>query len=41
MNIHMDKLKRTGGAFVALGFFVLASASAQQIPRAVVHNVRE
>jgi hypothetical protein len=38
MNIHINKLRGTGGAFIALGLFILASASAQQIPRAVVHS---
>jgi len=39
MNIHIDKFKRVGGLFVALGFFIVASVSAQQIPQAVVHNM--
>jgi hypothetical protein len=39
MKIHINKLRGTGGALVALGFFILAGASAQQIPSAVVHNV--
>lgn len=38
MNIHINKLRGTGGAFIALGFFILATASAQQIPQTVVHN---
>jgi hypothetical protein len=38
MKIHSNKLRGMGGVFVALGFFILASASAQQIPQAVAHD---
>jgi hypothetical protein len=38
MNIPIDELKKKSGTLFALGFFILASASAQQIPRAAVHT---